>query len=158
MRERDKKIILDVYEKFRSEFRFLFALLSSSPVLPLLSPALTPPQQVQKVTTAKDQPLDEDNQRGVRCFLQPTVDLTSSGYDKLQVRLQERDLQLARLQRVVSQKNKVSPFSHGPDPCDSISISFTRSALALLLTKSAALSNWSVMGTVSWVSRSLDEL
>jgi hypothetical protein len=35
----------------------------------------------------------------------------SLGYDKLEIRLQERDLQLARLQRIVSQKNKVSHFS-----------------------------------------------
>jgi hypothetical protein len=39
------------------------------------------------------------------------LDVTLLGYDKLEVRLQERDLQLSRLQRIVSQKNKVlNPF------------------------------------------------
>lgn len=71
MRERDKKLILEAYEKF-SRYR---------------------KTQNQKLENALLQIREE------------------SGYEKLEVRLQERDLQLARLQRVVSQKNKVPHLS-----------------------------------------------
>lgn len=68
MRERDKKLILEAYEKF------------------------------SKYRKAQHQMLEN--------ILQQIRE--ESGYDKLEVRLQERDLQLARLERIVSQKNKVA--------------------------------------------------